>query len=72
MFNNGGEEWGPAGINPLLFLIYLNSLSLVSITGKFIFFADDDSIVSFGKDAEDLLVVKTWCDANGLSFNTYS
>lgn len=64
-------------LGPLLFLVYVNDLSLVNITGRFTFFADDTSIVWHDNEAhrlryrmsEDLAVVKSWCNANRLSFN---
>lgn len=64
-------------MGPLLFLIYINDLVRVKISGRFTLFADDTSIVwhngstlQLREDiSRDLSAVVAWCDSNRLSFN---
>lgn len=64
-------------LGPILFLIYINDLTLLDITGHFTLFADDTTVLWRNKDpwrllrdiALDLQKVKQWCDANRLCLN---
>lgn len=65
-------------LGPILFLIYINDLTKISISGKFTLFADDTTLLWHGRDTDtlkhtvshDLHVIKNWCDSNFLSLNT--
>lgn len=64
-------------LGPLLFLLYINDISTIKIGGKFTLFADDSTILWVSKCptelensvTNDLVKVKQWTDANGLSLN---
>lgn len=64
-------------LGPLLFLIYINNISRIRISGKLYLFADDSAILFEGKNwrevfdktANDLAVLKTWFDQNVLTLN---
>lgn len=64
-------------LGPPLFLIYVNDLPRLRISGKFTVFADDTTILWHGSNVSemeanmraDLGKIKDWCDANFLSFN---
>lgn len=64
-------------LGPILFLLYINDLTSISIKGSFTLFADDTTIVWHGRDevelrtsiSEDLILIKDWCDSNLLTFN---
>ena len=64
-------------LDPLFFLIYVNDLPQLQITGKFTIFADDTPIFWHGSDVvemeanmrENLVKIKDWCNANFLTFN---
>ena len=61
----------------MTFLLYVNDLASLKISGNFTFFADDATILWHGgrlqelRDSvnEDLVYIKQWCDANKLSLN---
>src|SRR3978361_1611017 len=64
-------------LGPILFLLYINDLTLLDIGGHFTLFADDTTILWHNKDPQrllqgialDLQKIKLWCDANRLCFN---
>lgn len=65
-------------LGPILFLIYVNDLSLLKITGHFTLFADDTTILWTSKDdipafllniQADFHRIKEWCDANQFCLN---
>lgn len=64
-------------LGPILFLLYINDLTTINITGKFTLFADDTTILWHCKEknileeniCNDIKKIKVWCDSNLLSFN---
>ena len=65
-------------LGPLLFLLYVNDLASIDISGKFTLFADDATILWCDKGGSallnikvnnDLVKIKEWCDLNYLSLN---
>ncbi len=64
-------------LGPILFLVYINNISKLSVKGKLFLFADDTALVSTGDSwegvyenaSEDLLKLKSWFDNNILSVN---
>lgn len=64
-------------LGPLLFLLYINDLSTIDISGKFTMFADDTTILWHDRDVErledrvnvDILTIKEWFNANFLTLN---
>lgn len=62
---------------PILFLIFINNLCNLNITGKIISYADDTAIICKGDDwnttrnsaSQDLQKIKVWLDHNLLSLN---
>ena len=64
-------------LGPILFLIYINDLVRLKISGDFTLFADDTSILWHDREIDhlkqniisDLLIIKEWCDSNRLCFN---
>jgi len=64
-------------LGPILFLLYVNDLAELNISGKFTMYADDATILWRGDKSgnihltinEDLKKIKLWCDANNLCFN---
>lgn len=73
---NSGVPQGSV-LGPLLFLLYINDLSHLNISGEFTLFADDATILWHGKNGReltdvinyDLIFIKQWCDSNNLSLN---
>lgn len=65
-------------LGPILFLLYLNDINNLPIRAKLTSFADDITLSWRGKNvvhlktiiAEDLTIVKKWCDSNLLCFNS--
>lgn len=64
-------------LGPTLFLIYINDLIQLDISGHFTLFADDTTVLWRHEDSRqlisnissDLLKIKQWCDANLLCLN---
>ena len=64
-------------LGPLLFLIYINDLVSVRISGRFTLFADDTSVVWCSDSVDtlrqsvsrDILEIKAWFDCNKISLN---
>lgn len=64
-------------LGPILFLIYINNISKLSLKGKLFLFADDTLIFLRGKTwkevrlaaMHDLMILKQWFDQNVLSLN---
>lgn len=64
-------------LGPVLFLLYINDLASISISGSFTLFADDTTILWHNKNPKilhdvitsDISLVKKWCDSNLLTFN---
>lgn len=64
-------------LGPVLFLIYINNLDKVNITGELFLFADDTAVVFKGKSwadvyesaKKDLCLLKTWFTDNVLTMN---
>ena len=64
-------------LGPILFLLYINDLAELNISGHFTIFADDTTILWRSKNLEqlkenmtsDLYKIKQWCDANHLCLN---
>lgn len=62
-------------LGPFLFLLYVNDITNLDISGHFTLFADDTKILWVGKDTENLSArmvndiekIKQWCDANYLA-----
>ena len=62
---------------PILFLLYINDLTELHISGHFTLFADDTSILWQAKDIEhlkgiiskDLSFIKEWFNSNHLCLN---
>ena len=78
--NNCSIEYGVvqgSTLGPLLFLIYVNNLSKVNISGKLYLFADDTAVHVEGdtwqqvyeKATNDLAILKSWFDHNTLTLN---
>ena len=83
----GGSESGVlpvhAGVpqrlvhRPLLFLLYLNDLPSLVVSGWFTVYADDTTILWLHRDSKQLeniiqrylVLLKKWCDSNFLTFN---
>lgn len=65
-------------LGPILFLLYINDLVRLKITGEFTLFADDTSVMWHHKNiiklrkqiSQDLIKIKNWCNANKLCLNT--
>lgn len=64
-------------LGPILFIIYINSMTFLNIGGSIISYADDTVLVFSGRDwnstkdkvANGLAVVKNWLDFNKLTLN---
>ena len=64
-------------LGPLLFIIYINDLCFLKVNSKFILFADDSTISSYGKSASeiiskiesDLVLILNWLKHNRLIIN---
>lgn len=64
-------------LGPLLFLVYINDLADIEITGTFTLFADDATVFWHNRDVlqlnrdinDDLSKIKQWCDSNKLTCN---
>lgn len=64
-------------MGPILFLLYINDLASINISGVFTLFADDTTIVWRGKNekelqetiSRDMVMIKDWYDSNLLTFN---
>ena len=64
-------------LGPLLFIIYINDLPEISKLAKFIFFADDASIIITGVDIAEIIhklnsilpQLENWVNLNGLKMN---
>lgn len=64
-------------LGPILFLLYINDIIQLNISGKFTLFADDTTILWRSKNSSDLLPVissdiskvKQWCESNHLCLN---
>ncbi|XP_074030330.1 uncharacterized protein [Leptinotarsa decemlineata] len=67
-----------SALRPILFLLYVNDLTNLNISGRFTLFADDATIEWHTKDKNilgqlislDLTEIKRWCDANQMVFNS--
>lgn len=65
-------------LGPILFLLYINDMCCLGMQGKIIQYADDTTILWHGRDPEllkhtivaELSLVRNWCAANRLVFNT--
>ena len=64
-------------LGPILFLLFINDIANINISGKICLFADDTSFTWSNKDitalhriiSNDLITIKSWCDSNLLSLN---
>ena len=64
-------------LGPIIFLLYINDLASINISGSFTLFADDTTILWHNKNTKvlhdvissDISWVKKWCDSNLLTFN---
>lgn len=64
-------------LGPLLFLLYINDLSRMNISGEFTMFADDTTILWRDRDTKnlelkmniDILSIKEWFNSNFLTLN---
>lgn len=64
-------------LGPVLFLIFINDLASLNVTGRFTLFADDTTILWHCDDRlsleraiqVDLRLLKSWCDSNLLLLN---
>ena len=73
-------DFGPiqgSTLGPILFLVYINNLPQLQISGKLFLFADDCAVLFVGKNwdsvvnqaQQDLSLIKTWLDQNILTLN---
>ena len=64
-------------LGPILFLVFINDIANLDISGKICLFADDTSFTWSGPDvaalydtiSSDLRTIKSWCDSNLLCLN---
>lgn len=59
-------------LGPLLFIIYINSITTLKLNGELILFADDTALIVKGENIyekanSDLNLIKHWLQANKLS-----
>ena len=64
-------------LSPLLFLIYINDISIINEVTEISLFADDTALVGSGKTpmfikdfSKDVQSINNWCNVNKLSINT--
>lgn len=65
-------------LGPMLFLIYVNNICKIDLTGQITLYADDTCLFYFGKDLHklldeaqnDLIKYNRWCQCNLLTINT--
>ena len=64
-------------LGPILFLIYINSITNLKLNGKITLFADDTTIIYFGKKIsdikyeilQDLKIIQDWLNSKKLTIN---
>lgn len=64
-------------LGPILFLLFINDIANLDISGKICLFADDTSFTWSNPDVKalhttissDLITIKSWCDSNFLCLN---